>query len=327
MQLSYERKTLRLLQNDVAFNGRGGLHMKREHRAGLIRFVAVLGAALAAMPAISLADSGPILAKAGSVELDATEVRAVVASLPPDTRRSVHSSLPALEQLLRTELVQRALLAEARAKNFEHDPGAAPQLERVEQEALIRLWIANQAPVPAGYPSEGEVSSAYDSIRAAMPLEYHIAQIFVRLPDGEDAAKAGAALRKAVDISGRIATTDFAQLAREQSEHAESAAKGGDLGFVPGNRMLPDILKAVRAMSPGQVVGPLKSSDGLRFVKLVGTRPMTLPPLAEVHDRIVADLRARRAQQLQQTYVNAVATKLGVSINEIELAKLQATLN
>jgi len=301
--------------------------MELRRAAGLIRILLVVGTFLVTAPGISFADPGAILAKAGSVELDATDVRAVVASLPPDTRRSIHSSLPALEQLLRTELVQRAILAEARAKNFERDPNAARQLERIEQESLIRLWIVNEAAVPVGYPSEAEVSSAYDSIRAAMPLEYHIAQIFIRLPDGEDAAKASAALRKAVDLSGRIATADFAQLAREQSEHAESAAKGGDLGFVPGNRMLPDILKAVRPLSPGQVVGPVKTPDGLRFVKLIGTRPMSLPPLAQVHERIVDDLRARRAQQLEQAYVNAVATKLGVSINEIELAKLQATLN
>jgi len=42
--------------------------------------------------------------------------------------------------------------------------------------------------------------------------------------------------------------------------------------------------------------------------------------------RVVADLRARRAQQLEQTYINELATKLSISINEIELAKLQPGL-
>lgn len=47
--------------------------------------------------------------------------------------------------------------------------------------------------------------------------------------------------------------------------------------------------------------------------------------LAEVRERIVNALRARRAQELEQAYLNDLAAKLGIAINQIELAKLQAT--
>jgi len=70
----------------------------------------------------------------------------------------------------------------------------------------------------------------------------------------------------------------------------------------------------------------VKTPEGLHFVKLIESRPVTLPPLAQLHDQIVADMRARRSQELQRTYLNSVATKLGISINEIELAKLQGSL-
>jgi peptidylprolyl isomerase len=273
------------------------------------------------------ADVPSVIAKGGSIELSSADVRAIVATLPDDSRKAAHSNLPALEQLLRSEIAQRAIVAEARAKNFDHDPTAAKQLERVQQEALMRLWLASKSAVPADYPSDADVKAAYDAARAARPLEYHLAQIFISAPNGADPAKLAGALRKVNEITTRLPSSDFAQLAREQSEHAESASKGGDLGFVAGERLPPDVLRTVQSLTPGQVAGPLKSSEGLHFVKLIETRPITLPQLAEVRGRIAADLRTRRAQDLERAYVSELSGKLGISINEIELAKLQATLN
>jgi len=270
---------------------------------------------------------GQIIAKGGSIELTAPEVRSLIAALPEDSRKALHSNLPALEQLLRAEIAQRALLAEARAKNFDRDPTTARQLERLQQELVVRLWLASQASVPADYPSDADVKTAYDAARAARPLEYHIAQVFISAPSGADPARLTAALRKVTEVAARVPAADFAQLAREQSEHADSAAKGGDLGFVGADRMLPDILKSVQALAPGQVVGPLKTAEGFHFVKLLESRPVALPPLAEVRTRLVADLRARRAQDLERVYLAQLNSKLAISINEIELGKLQATLN
>ena len=287
----------------------------------LVAFTALL------IPATQAAIPGAVIAQGGSVELNAADVRTAVAALPESSRRVVHSNLPALEQLLRSEIAQRAILSEARAKGFDHDAKTLAQLGALQREALVRLWIANQASVPADYPTSAEVQAAYDTARAAAPAEYHIAQIFIHAPDGGDPTALGAALRKATDVASRISGGDFAQLAREQSEDTQSAPKGGDLGFIPGERMVPDVYKVVRTMSPGQVAGPVKTAQGLHFVKLIEKRSMAIPPLAQVRDRVVADLRARRAQELEQAYVNQYTSKLGISINEIELAKLQSSLN
>ncbi len=273
------------------------------------------------------AEPSPVIAKGGAVELSAADVRTAVASLPESSRHVVHSNLPALEQLLRSEIAQRAILAQARAKGFDHDPKTVEQLSALQREALVRLWIASEASVPPSYPSDADVQAAYAAARSAAPAEYHIAQIFIRAPDGDDPASLSAALRKATDIAARVNGGDFAQLARQQSDDTRSAPSGGDLGFIPGERMIADIYKVVRTMAPGQVAGPVKTSQGLHFVKLLEKRPMAFPPLSQVRDRIVADLRARRARDLEQAYVEHFTSKLGISINEIELAKLQSSLN
>lgn len=295
-------------------------------RNSLIALLTATSAACAAVN-VAYAEAGTVIVKAGAIELGATDVRSIVAGLPDNSRKELHANLPAFEQLLRGEVVRRALIAEAHAKNFERDPTTLHQLERVQQEALTRLWLSSRATVPADYPTDADVKNTYEALKAAAPAEYHITQIFISAPDGAEPAKLTAALRKGTDIAGKLATADFAQLAREQSEDAETAAKGGDMGFIPGERLAPGVLKAIKPLNPGQVLGPVKTADGLHFIKLIETRTATLPPLAEVRERIVADLRARRTQQLEQSYLNDLSAKLGISINEIELGKLQAGIN
>jgi peptidylprolyl isomerase len=269
-----------------------------------------------------------VIAQAGSIELGSTDVQALVGALPIAERSAVSGSLDNLEQVIRAELVRRAVLAEAKAKGFERQPDAVAQLDKLRDDALVRLWVANHSQVPAGYPTDEDLKSAYEankSALAATATEYHLAQIFISAPDGGDPAKIGAALRKATDLAAKVAGSDFAKLAREQSEHADSAAKGGDLGYLPQARMLPEIAAAVRDMKPGDVLGPVKTAQGLHFVKLLDKRS-PVPTLAEAHDTLVTVLRARRAQELQQAYLVGLNGQLGVTVNQIALAKLQQTL-
>ncbi|HTW73467.1 MAG TPA: peptidylprolyl isomerase [Steroidobacteraceae bacterium] len=273
------------------------------------------------------ADSS-VVAQAGSIRLDGSDVRALVASLPAQTRTAVRTSLSSLEQVVQGDLVRRAVLQDAEASGFDRLPGTVSQLNQVRDEALVNLWIASKAVVPADYPSESELQAAYAANQQALasPTEYRVAQIFIAAPDGGDPAKLAAALRKAADVAARINAGDFSQLAEQQSEDPQSAAQGGDLGYLPENRIMPDILAAVRRLSPGQVVGPVKTAQGLRFLKLLEKRPGTVPTLAQVHDQLVSALRRRRAAQLQQAYLLNYRTKLAVAVNQIELAKLQQTL-
>jgi peptidylprolyl isomerase len=284
---------------------------------------------LACASAVVAATAGDtIIAKGGAIELGASDIRALVSSLPESSRATLSSNLGALEQLVRSELVRRAVTAEAKAKNFEQDPATVKALQLVREEAVTRLWLASQATVPAGYPSDAQIQAAYDAARASLaaPTQYHVAQIFISAPDGSDSTKLAAALRKAVDIQGKIATSDFAQLARTQSDHADSAAKGGDLGFVSEDHLLPGAAAALRGMKVGEVIGPLKTSQGLHFLKLIEKKEGAVPTLADARERIVAALRARRAEELQQAYLKDLGTRLSITVNQIELAKLQPGL-
>lgn len=265
-----------------------------------------------------------IVAKAGPIELNAQQVRSMVAALPDATRAALAADPKALEQYLRVELVRRAVADEVRTNGFAKQPDIAERLDRIQDEALLRLWIAEKAKPADGFPSEDVVRTAYESNKAAFaaPTEYRISQIFVSAPNGADAKELEVALRKAADLGTKIASTDFATLARSQSDHSESAAKGGDLGFLPENRLLPEVAAAVKPLNVGQTVGPVKTSQGLHFLKLMEKKAGAVPEYATIRDSIANALREKQSQQLEQAYLAELGGKLGISVNQIELAKL-----
>jgi peptidylprolyl isomerase len=288
---------------------------------------AITSSQAANAPATAGAASGDVIARGGGVTLAAGDIRALVQALPEGDRKVAGTDGAALERLVRNEVVSRAVLAEAKQAGFERQPETQAQFARLHDEALLRLWLAKQAAVPADYPAEADVKAAYDANQKVLvgPTQYRLAQVYIGLPD--DPAKLSAALRKAAEVGGKLSgdkvAADFSKLAESYSEHAESAGKGGDMGFLPDNQLAPEVLAAVRALKPGEVAGPIRTAQGLHYLKLLDRKAGAALSFAEAHDALAGALRTRRANELSQAYLATLNTRLGISVNQIALAKLQ----
>jgi peptidylprolyl isomerase len=265
-----------------------------------------------------------VVAKAGATEVTVADVRSIVAELPQQTREALAGNKAALERIVRSEIVRRAVLAEAKEARFDADAKVQQQLDRVRDDAVVRLWIAKQGTVADGYPSEEDLKLAYESNQAALtpPAQYRVAQIFISAPNGIDAEHLAVAMRKAAEVGSKIPGGDFAALAHEYSEHAESAAKGGDVGLLPADRMLPEIVTAIARLEPGAVTGPVKTSQGLHYVKLLEKKEGAPLTFESARPQLVAALRARRSQEMQQAYLASLDSKLSASVDQIALAQL-----
>lgn len=275
---------------------------------------------------VTAADTATVIAKAGSVELTAADVRDAIALLPNETRSSLHASTPLLQGLVRSELTERAVLAEAHAHGFDSEPLTREHVDQAARKALANLWIAEKGTPPAGYPDAAQIKAAYEASRKRPPIEYHLADIFVRAPDGEDPAKLAAALTKVARIEAQLQTADFAQLARENSDDPETAVKGGDAGFASADRLIDGIADAVKGLKPGEVAGPIKSSGGFHFLKLIATRTPDPPTLDSVRQSLVTQLRDREQKSLEALYMRELSDRLNIQIDSAALGKLQASL-
>jgi peptidyl-prolyl cis-trans isomerase SurA len=147
---------------------------------------------------------------------------------------------------------------------------------------------------------------------------YHIAQIVVtpvREPQltngtGDDATTPEAAVAKVRMLMERLkGGASFRELAAGYSEDAESAPRGGDLGFVPVSRLKqapPALRDSVLNKEPGTV--NVASAGGAHTIVLVvaheraGQRDLSTPG---VRDRINETLRARKEQLLRTAFLTA----------------------
>jgi peptidylprolyl isomerase len=271
-----------------------------------------------------------VVGKMGDVELRASEIKAILDSLPPEARRQLATDPQQLERAVRDQLVIKAVLAEARQKGWDKRPELQPMIERAREQVIVSSYVSNVARPPEGYPSEEELKQFYEQNKAQLqaPPQYQLAQIYLPAPDSMEKPKADEAAKKAADLGARLtkAPGEFAKLARENSAHKESAEKGGEIGWVSEDQMVMEIRRVAVRMKKGEISPPIKSQAGWHIIKMMDTRPAAQRPLAEVRGRLVAAMRQRKTQEGEKTYIDALSAKARPTINQIELSKIQDSL-
>ena len=271
-----------------------------------------------------------LVGKMGDVELHSSELKAILDSQPPDARHQLATDPAALERLVRSELMRKAVLNEARHKGWDKRQELQPLIERARDQVIVSSFVGNVARPGDGYPSEEEIKQFYELNKAQLvaPAQFLLAQIFLPATDSTDKAKADEARKKIAELSAKLGKSgaDFAKVAKEYSAHRESSEKGGELGWVSEEKMVPEIRRAVSAMSKGEVSPPIKSSAGWHLIKLLDKKPAATRPLADIRPSLIGAMRNRKAQDLERTYLEALAIKLPPTINQIEIGKLQSEL-
>jgi peptidyl-prolyl cis-trans isomerase SurA len=111
-----------------------------------------------------------------------------------------------------------------------------------------------------------------DASQAApqMVTEYQARHILVRVEPGADEAAAKARIDT---LHARLSGGgDFAALAREHSGDANSAARGGELGWFPAGVLGPEFDARLAALSDGQFSAPFRTEAGWHIVQREGSR-------------------------------------------------------
>lgn len=267
------------------------------------------------------ADSGDeIIAKMGAFELKRGEVKKL-AEAQGIVLKGNKQAAQALEQLARAELIRRAVLVEAKKAQWEKKPEVQQQIERAKDQVVVASYMNHTARPPANYPSEQELKQAYEANKAMFtaPAQYRVAQIY--LPNDKDAAKAE---RQAEELTrkAREKGADFAELARKHSAHPESAANGGDMGWLAEDQLLPELRPALRNLLAGEIAKPVKSANGRHVLKLAERKESAQRPFAEVKDSLAQLMRLRQAEQNEREYMNKLIAQSPVTVNEIALANM-----
>jgi peptidylprolyl isomerase len=292
-------------------------------RAGIL---VLTGLILGIGAAVAAEDGAEVVARLGAANVTLADLKDFVLGLDPQTRQQAAKDPQLLTRLVRVELARMALLSEAKEKHWDEQPDVARQIERARNQTIAASYLASVAALPASYPSDAEIQSAYDQNRDRfmVPRQYDVAQIFVAVPAGADKATEDAAHRRADDLvkKAKAKGANFAELARKNSDQPDAAKTGGDLGWLPETQILPEVRSVVAGMGKNEISDAIRSSAGWHIVELIDTRPAGPRPLAEVRDAVVQGLRQRKLEENEQAYLGKLLESKHAAVNEIGLAKL-----
>jgi len=285
------------------------------------RCAGFLAALLLCSPVLAAAtDSREIVAQLGATRLLSSDLRDYVRTLDPQTRRQALADPQLASRLVQLEIIRKAILDQALAKKWGQMPEVAKQISTARDAVVLKSFLASAINMPADYPSDREIRSAYDLNldKFLVPRQYRLAQIFIASPVGKNA---DVALRKAQDVANRARAKGarFDELARQNSQHKTSAVKGGDTGWLIETQIVPELRAKIAGMARGDVSDPIRTGQGWHIVRLLDTKPAAPKPLAEVRPLIVASLRQKKQQDEEQQYIVRLLQKTPVSVNEPRL--------
>jgi peptidyl-prolyl cis-trans isomerase SurA len=229
---------------------------------------------------------------------------------------------PYTEDEFQRQLLKQSLTVADLKSDIRRDLSITKLMNR---EVVAKITITDQ-----------DVNEFYNSNKAQFNVAeptYHLAQIKVtprkdpqiRNRKNDDATNDAEAQRKIKMLVDKLNSgADFAKLAMDYSEDMNTAATGGDLGYVPesalnSQQVDPALKKAVVGMKAGQVSAPIfaRDPDGTSYhiLKLIsreapGQRSLSDP---QVLQTIRDTLRSRKEQLLRLAYITVARDEAKVT--------------
>ena len=272
------------------------------------------------------APDSSVIARVGDTEVNVDEIRTAIENLDAKTQAAVAHDPAALTQVVRAILTQRVVLKEALDKKWDQDPAVTAAIARMRDSAIVQTYLQSVAKPPESYPSDTEVQTAYDANKSQLvvPSQYHLAQIFIKSPKGADDATAAKAQVKVDEVKKALAKrdADFAAIATAESDDAQTAAKGGELGWIADNRIQPEIRTKLGSLKKDSVTGPVQMDDGWHFLKVLDVKEHHQATLDEVRPQLVQQMRNEQAQSNSQQYIQKLLQQTPIQLNELNLPKI-----
>ena len=253
--------------------------------------------------------ASPVVGRMGGTEVRADQMTDLIGAQTPEVRNALATQPDTMKDLIRAELLRRAVLGEARQAGWDKRANIAIAIERAKEQALIESYLNARAEPEAAYPAAADIQSAYEKNIAQfqVPPLIRLAQILIRLPENPPAAEVQRAEATVREVSQKLsAAGDFAALARQYSQDQGSKDKGGELDWLAEANLSPLIREEAAALKPGGVSRALKTAFGWQIVKVLERRAAAVRPLAEVRDAIVKGLRDARLLENRQRLIDAI---------------------
>lgn len=156
-------------------------------------------------------------------------------------------------------------------------------------------------------PTEEEVKKYYEENKAKLgqPEQFRVSMIVfadpktIKDPSFTPTQQEMQTLKQKAEAVVKEAKSgkDFAKLAKEHSVEPETAAKGGDIGFIPKGQFPPEIEATIDRLKVGEVSGLIETKQVLYIAKLTDHKAAKPVSFAEVKEGIFNMLKMNNMRE------------------------------
>lgn len=259
----------------------------------------------------------PVLAKIGDKRITMSDLNRIISYYDPEKQKLLEQQ-PQFKATILQRIVQGMVLSRiAKDKGFDKRPDIKEELELMSNDLIASEYLKKEV-VGKIEVTEKDMSMYYK----AHPEEFKTPEmvrarhILIKINKESSEEEKKKAREKAEGILKRIRSgEDFAKLASEFSDDPGSKTRGGDLGFFPKGRMVPDFEKVAFSMKPGEVSDIVETPYGFHIIKVEERKEAELQPYEKVKDKvrekIIADFRKAKVDE----FVEKAMKDAGVELN------------
>jgi hypothetical protein len=265
---------------------------------------ALLAAPLAAAGSVlGSPEQGQVVARAGGMELGVEEAASLLAENP-----DIADDPGVVADMADLWVDYTLMAAAAYSGPGELDPVLDRLAESGREDRLIAVMLSGEALARADTVfSEDEVRAAW---APQATQEIRVRHILLRLPPGATPAQRDSVARLAESLRARAAGgEDFAGLARRYSAD-ESAAKGGDVGFISRIDMVAGFTEVAFELEVGEVSPVVETRLGLHVIRAEEKRAQPGPPPEGFERAMAQDAAQAAASRFVDSLTAAAETRV-----------------
>lgn len=280
----------------------------------VILSLAVLAAVVIILARPSRFRDEEVLALVGNERITVEQMRRVWDSLPEPAEVS-----PGL--ILQSMIEDKMFLTLARSAGIERTARFEEELAAARENLMVDLLLEKEIfSIPP--PGEEEVEAFWRDHAAdfMVPELIRVSHLLIRFSPDEK----GGAVETARNLLARLREgEDFAELVRRYSQ-ADSAPRGGDLGFFRPRQLLPELEGVARGLEAGGFAGPIRTDLGYHLVKVTDRRDARARSLDAARDEVVSALLLHRQRERMARLRERAEELAPVWVDEVSLERLRA---
>jgi len=243
-----------------------------------------------------------VLAKIGNREITTEDIRFFLRNVDPRIT-SQYNSPDGLKQLISQLTEQELFYLDAIDNGLDKETEFLAELERVKANLLKQYALSKL--INSVTVNEVEMKKYYNENKEDFVEPESIKASHILVKDEETANKIIAELE-----NGK----KFEDAAREYSL-CPSKENGGDLGFFPRGRMVPEFEVAAFALEKGEFTKtPVKTKFGYHIIKLTGRRETMELTFSEAEERVRAALLNKKQQEEYYKKVEELKQKYEIKL-------------